>query len=111
MGSKANQNLISCQTLALSPFSPIFFLKNGIAHKMSPKTTFWPFNALLSVRPCLAYTHFSFLNFFFVLSHLSFLRPCLAQNLLFHLSLLLFHFGHSFIINSPRHLFFIIIDP
>ena len=68
MGSKANQNLISCQTLAFAPFSPLFFLKNRIAHKMSPKTTFWPFNSLLSVRPCLTYTHFSFLIFFYLKS-------------------------------------------
>ena len=42
MGSQANQNLISCQTLAFPHISPLFFLKNEIAHIMSPKTTFWP---------------------------------------------------------------------
>ena len=64
MGSKANPSHSSLQTLDFLPFLLHFSLKNGIAHKMSPKTTFWPFNSLLSVNPCLAYTHFSFLIFF-----------------------------------------------
>ena len=50
MGSKANQNLISIQTLAFPPFSPLFFLKNEIAHIMSPKTTFLAFISLKSIR-------------------------------------------------------------
>ena len=56
MGSKANQNLISCQTLAFPSFSPLFFLKNGFAHEMSsPKTIFGLLKSHLSVRPCLAF--------------------------------------------------------
>ena len=58
MGSKANQNLISCQTLAFPPFSPFFFLKNEIAHIMSPKTTFLAFIFLKSIRPCLTFNSF-----------------------------------------------------
>ena len=58
MGSKANQNLISYQTLAFPPFSPLFFLKNEIAHIMSPKTTFLAFIFLKSIRPCLAFNPF-----------------------------------------------------
>ena len=58
MGGKANQNLISSKTLAFPPFSPLFFLKNKIAHIMSPKTTFLVFISLKSIRPCLAFNPF-----------------------------------------------------
>ena len=58
MGSKANQNLISSQTLAFPHFSPLFLLKNEIAQIMSPKTTFFVFISLKSIRPCLAFNPF-----------------------------------------------------
>ena len=58
MESKANQNLISSQTLTFPPFSPLFFLKNEIAHIMSHKTTFLTFISLKSIRPCLAFNPF-----------------------------------------------------
>ena len=58
MGSKANQNMICCQTLAFPPFSSLFVLKNEIAHIMSPKTTFLAFIFLKSIRPCLAFNPF-----------------------------------------------------
>ena len=65
MRSKANQNLISSQTLAFPPFSLLSFLKNEIAHIMSPKTTFFAFIFPLKCKALFGlHTFLSFLIFF-----------------------------------------------
>ena len=109
---QANPSHSCLQTLAFPFFffSPFSF-KNGICSSKCHKTTFLVFINQLKCKAMFSLHPFSHFPFFFVLSHLILIRPRLAQNPLFHLSLLLFHFDHSFIINSPRHLFFIIIDP
>ena len=95
MGSKANQNLISSQTLAFPPFSPLFFLKNKIAHIMSPKTTFLAFifplkcKALFGLHPLFIISHFFYL---FGLKSLIPHKPLFDHpiNPIFHFSLLLY---------------------
>ena len=114
MKSKANPSHSSLQTLDFLPFSPLFFLKNEICSPMSPKTTCLVFIKTLKCKALFSlHTFYHFSSFFYLFGLKSFIlfKPCLAQNPLFHLGLLFFHFGHSFIIISPRHLFFITIDP
>ena len=84
MGSKANQNMISCQTLAFPPFLLPSSLKNVCAHKMSPKTTFLAFIFLKSIRPCLAFNPFKCKAMFGLHTHsYSSFSPFLVFNSLF----------------------------
>ena len=69
---------------------------------MSPKTTFWSFKFLLSVRPCLAYTLF-LISLFFCLKSLN-----LHKALFGHTINPIFHFWYSnSLFHIPYHLSFI----
>ena len=94
MGSKASQNLISSQTLAFSPFSPLFFLKNVIALQMSPKTTFLVFINPLKCKALFGLHTFYHFSFFYLFGLKSLIphKPLFGHpiNPIFHLSLLLY---------------------
>ena len=95
--------------LANPSFSPHFLLplsqKRDLLFNMRPKTTFWSFKSLLSVRPCLAYT-LLLISYFFSLFALKSLIP--YTTLFGHPINPIFHFLHSnFLIHIPYNLSFI----